>query len=266
MAFWLRITEVDSCSIFFLVYLSIRSAWMMKACDVVGDQCLCMWFSFPYIDASVVFCADYTVFSFFIDTFLICLFSSIAWVLFVFPLASLLTLLFIFSWIACVVFPCLSLWIARAYSVARSWILGVYNEMLPAACSGLHEIFHLPLSFSPYPVCICSSKKQTEAERQKIVSEFEQLHQFLKDQEQLLLARLGELEREFVKSQEEKSSEVSKGISVLNKVIADLEEKCQQPASDFLQVRHIINPVGSLSMEGKGSASQRTIICEINAS
>ncbi|KYO29215.1 hypothetical protein Y1Q_0005907 [Alligator mississippiensis] len=84
--------------------------------------------------------------------------------------------------------------------------------------------------------------KQTEAERQKIVSEFEQLHQFLKDQEQLLLARLGELEREFVKSQEEKSSEVSKGISVLNKVIADLEEKCQQPASDFLQdIRRILN-------------------------
>ncbi|XP_014453046.2 zinc finger protein RFP-like isoform X2 [Alligator mississippiensis] len=82
----------------------------------------------------------------------------------------------------------------------------------------------------------------TEAERQKIVSEFEQLHQFLKDQEQLLLARLGELEREFVKSQEEKSSEVSKGISVLNKVIADLEEKCQQPASDFLQdIRRILN-------------------------
>ncbi|XP_026503082.1 tripartite motif-containing protein 15-like, partial [Terrapene carolina triunguis] len=90
--------------------------------------------------------------------------------------------------------------------------------------------------------------KQTEAERQKIMSEFEQLHQFLREQEQLLLARLAELDREIVKLQDENVIRLSKEISRLSEQISELEGKCRQPASEFLQD---IRSTMSRSEEGK---------------
>ncbi|XP_050775707.1 zinc finger protein RFP-like [Gopherus flavomarginatus] len=77
--------------------------------------------------------------------------------------------------------------------------------------------------------------KQTEAERQTIMSEFEQLHQFLREQERLLLARLAELDQEIVKLQDENVTKLSKEISHLSELISELEGKCRQPASEFLQ-------------------------------
>ncbi|XP_044837930.1 zinc finger protein RFP-like isoform X1 [Mauremys mutica] len=74
-----------------------------------------------------------------------------------------------------------------------------------------------------------------EAERQKIVSEFEQLRQFLEEQERLLLAQLEELDKEIVKLQDENVSKVSEEISRLSDLISEIEEKYQQPTSQFLQ-------------------------------
>ncbi|KAM7145805.1 zinc finger protein RFP-like [Macrochelys suwanniensis] len=74
-----------------------------------------------------------------------------------------------------------------------------------------------------------------EAERQKIVSEFEQLRQFLEEQERLLLARLEELDKEIVKIQDENVTKVSEEISRLSDLISQMEGKCQQPTSEFLQ-------------------------------
>ncbi|NXK51451.1 TRI10 protein, partial [Chauna torquata] len=77
---------------------------------------------------------------------------------------------------------------------------------------------------------------QTEAERQKIVSEFRQLRRFLKDQEVVLLARLGELDREVMRRQEEEETKMSGKISLLNILICEMEKKLEQPTSGFLQV------------------------------
>nr|XP_032637594.1 zinc finger protein RFP-like isoform X2 [Chelonoidis abingdonii] len=74
-----------------------------------------------------------------------------------------------------------------------------------------------------------------EAERQKIVSEFEQLRQFLEEQERLLLAQLEELDKEIVKIQDEYVTKLSEEISRLSDLISEIEEKCQQPTSEFLQ-------------------------------
>ncbi|XP_050777127.1 uncharacterized protein LOC127033274 isoform X3 [Gopherus flavomarginatus] len=74
-----------------------------------------------------------------------------------------------------------------------------------------------------------------EAERQKIVSEFEQLRQFLEEQERLLLAQLEELDKEILKIQDENVTKLSKEISQLSDLISEIEEKCQQPTSEFLQ-------------------------------
>ncbi|CAM4650629.1 unnamed protein product [Lepidochelys olivacea] len=74
-----------------------------------------------------------------------------------------------------------------------------------------------------------------EAERQKIMSEFEQLRQFLDEQERLLLAQLEELDKEIVKIQDENVTKRSEKISRLGDLISEIEEKCQQPTSEFLQ-------------------------------
>uniref|UniRef100_A0A8C3HBV9 Zinc finger protein RFP n=1 Tax=Chrysemys picta bellii TaxID=8478 RepID=A0A8C3HBV9_CHRPI len=87
---------------------------------------------------------------------------------------------------------------------------------------------------SPCPIFI---QKQTQTERQKIVSEFQQLRQFLEEQERLLLAQLEKLDEEIVRIQNENVSKLSKQISRLSELISELEGKCQKPVSEFLQVR-----------------------------
>nr|XP_032630238.1 tripartite motif-containing protein 15-like [Chelonoidis abingdonii] len=89
---------------------------------------------------------------------------------------------------------------------------------------------HVPDQPLPYFI-----QKQTQSERQKIVSEFQQLQQFLEEQERLLLAQLEKLDEEIVRIQNENVSKLSKQISHLNELISELEGKCQKPASEFLQ-------------------------------
>uniref|UniRef100_A0A452HW00 Zinc finger protein RFP-like n=1 Tax=Gopherus agassizii TaxID=38772 RepID=A0A452HW00_9SAUR len=73
--------------------------------------------------------------------------------------------------------------------------------------------------------------------RQKIVSEFQQLREFLEEQERLLLAQLEKLDEEIVRIQNENVSKLSEEISRLSELISEMEGKCQKPASEFLQVR-----------------------------
>uniref|UniRef100_A0A8C0IW62 RING-type E3 ubiquitin transferase n=1 Tax=Chelonoidis abingdonii TaxID=106734 RepID=A0A8C0IW62_CHEAB len=84
---------------------------------------------------------------------------------------------------------------------------------------------------------LISLNKQTQTERRKIVSEFQQLPQFLEEQERLLLAQLEKLDEEIVRFQNENVSKLSQRISHLSELVSELEEKCQKPASEFLQVR-----------------------------
>ncbi|XP_062454571.1 E3 ubiquitin-protein ligase TRIM7-like isoform X3 [Rhea pennata] len=76
---------------------------------------------------------------------------------------------------------------------------------------------------------------QTEAERQKIVSEFRQLRRFLKEQELVLLARLGELDKEIMRRQEEEEAKMAGRISLLNILICEMERSLEQPPSKFMQ-------------------------------
>ncbi|XP_037769381.1 zinc finger protein RFP-like [Chelonia mydas] len=77
--------------------------------------------------------------------------------------------------------------------------------------------------------------KQLQTERQKLVSEVQQLHQLLKEQEQLLLARLEELNKEIEKRRAEYVAKLSEEISSFSHLISEMEQKCQLPASEFLQ-------------------------------
>ncbi|XP_075765614.1 zinc finger protein RFP-like [Pelodiscus sinensis] len=77
--------------------------------------------------------------------------------------------------------------------------------------------------------------KQTQAERQKIVAEFQQLRQFLEEQERLLLAQLEKLDEEIGRLQTDTVRKLSVQISHLSEGISELEGTCQKPASEFLQ-------------------------------
>ncbi|CAM5098943.1 unnamed protein product [Natator depressus] len=77
--------------------------------------------------------------------------------------------------------------------------------------------------------------KQLQTEKQKIVSEVQQLHQLLKEQEQLLLAQLEELNKEIVKRRAEYVAKLSEEISSFSHLISEMEQKCQLPVSEFLQ-------------------------------
>uniref|UniRef100_A0A8D0GP36 Uncharacterized protein n=1 Tax=Sphenodon punctatus TaxID=8508 RepID=A0A8D0GP36_SPHPU len=74
-----------------------------------------------------------------------------------------------------------------------------------------------------------------DTEGQKIVFDFEQLHQFLEKQKHLFLAQLGELHQDIEKGQKENVAKLSEEISRLSDLIMELEGKCQQPANEFLQ-------------------------------
>ncbi|XP_014382330.1 E3 ubiquitin-protein ligase TRIM39-like [Alligator sinensis] len=77
--------------------------------------------------------------------------------------------------------------------------------------------------------------EKIKVERQKTVSEFHQLHQFLEKQEQHLLAWLEEVERDIAETEKKNTTRLSEEISLLSDLIREMEEKCQQPASDLLQ-------------------------------
>ncbi|KAM7145570.1 zinc finger protein RFP-like [Macrochelys suwanniensis] len=77
--------------------------------------------------------------------------------------------------------------------------------------------------------------RKIRTERMKIVSEFQQLQQFLEEQERLLLAQLEKLDKEIVKMQNVNVSKLSQEISRLSELISEMEGKCQKPASEFLQ-------------------------------
>lgn len=74
-------------------------------------------------------------------------------------------------------------------------------------------------------------------EREKIVWEFEQLYHSLKEHEYRLLARLEELDLAIYNSINGAITQFSCNISHLSSLIAQLEEKQQQPTRELLQVR-----------------------------
>ncbi|XP_019354655.1 E3 ubiquitin-protein ligase TRIM15-like [Alligator mississippiensis] len=90
--------------------------------------------------------------------------------------------------------------------------------------------------------CQCHEEKtsrelmrQMELERQLVVSECTRLSQLLTQEKCLLLARLGDLDKEIIRRKEENASRLQEENVCLGALITELEWKCQQPAPQFLQ-------------------------------
>ncbi|XP_072213864.1 E3 ubiquitin-protein ligase TRIM7-like [Excalfactoria chinensis] len=96
--------------------------------------------------------------------------------------------------------------------------------------------------------------EKTSIERQKVLGVFEGLRLFLEEQEHHLLAQLENMERDVEKTQEENVTILTKEISHLDTIIQEVEEKCQQPASEFLQ-----DIKSTLSRLGKENFQQPTL-------
>nr|XP_008103971.1 PREDICTED: zinc finger protein RFP-like [Anolis carolinensis] len=77
--------------------------------------------------------------------------------------------------------------------------------------------------------------EKTQREKDKAVAAFKLMHQFLEEQERNLLAKMEEVEREISAKGEEHLARLSEELSSLSKLIQEMEEKHQQPASELLQ-------------------------------
>nr|XP_034963620.1 zinc finger protein RFP-like [Zootoca vivipara] len=77
--------------------------------------------------------------------------------------------------------------------------------------------------------------KLTETERLKTVEKFKELHQFPEEQEKHRLNHVEEVEKEIARRRDEQLARLSRKLSSLEKIIQEMEEKRQQPASELLQ-------------------------------
>nr|XP_016847385.1 PREDICTED: zinc finger protein RFP isoform X3 [Anolis carolinensis] len=84
-------------------------------------------------------------------------------------------------------------------------------------------------------------KVKTQRAKEKTVATFMHLHQFLEEQERNLLDQMEKVEKEISAKWEEHLARLSEELSSLSKLIQEIEEKNQQPASELLQdIKHFM--------------------------
>uniref|UniRef100_A0A670ZF24 B30.2/SPRY domain-containing protein n=1 Tax=Pseudonaja textilis TaxID=8673 RepID=A0A670ZF24_PSETE len=77
--------------------------------------------------------------------------------------------------------------------------------------------------------------RKVEDRRQLIINEFEELHLFLADEQDILMQRLENEEREILQKLKENVTELSEQRFALNSLITEIEEKCLQSGMDMLK-------------------------------
>nr|XP_056699936.1 uncharacterized protein LOC130472585 [Euleptes europaea] len=77
--------------------------------------------------------------------------------------------------------------------------------------------------------------KQTTGEKQEMTAKFRQLHSFLEEKEKLFLAQMEEVEKEVARKRDQHLARLSEELCCLEILNREMEEKCQQPASELLQ-------------------------------
>ncbi|XP_053235201.1 zinc finger protein RFP-like isoform X2 [Podarcis raffonei] len=128
-------------------------------------------------------------------------------------------------------------------------------EVLGRVCKRHQEPLKLFCEDDQAPICVVCDKskehrkhkvipkeeafeeyqKQTDMERQEIMADFKQLHQFLEEQEHLLLAQLKELDDEIKNCRNQYIAKLCEEMASLDNLMRQLEEKQKQPVTEFLQ-------------------------------
>ena len=88
----------------------------------------------------------------------------------------------------------------------------------------------------PFQPAACLLQDDVQTEKQKLEAEFNQIHEFLEKIEHFLIIMLKKFDKEIVQKRDGVATKLSKEINRLDALITEAEEKCQQPASEFLQV------------------------------
>ncbi|CAM5104363.1 unnamed protein product, partial [Natator depressus] len=78
-------------------------------------------------------------------------------------------------------------------------------------------------------------QEKVENRRQLTMCEFKKLHQFLSEEEQLLLQQLAEEEMETLQRLQDNITKLSEQSAALQQLITEVEEKCLQPAAELLK-------------------------------
>ncbi|XP_053150138.1 E3 ubiquitin-protein ligase TRIM39-like isoform X2 [Hemicordylus capensis] len=137
--------------------------------------------------------------------------------------------------------------LAKEFSVQQvgGWrVCGRHQEPLKLFCQDdeapLCVVCHLSKEHRAHTVVPAQEaaqeyKNQIVAERQKAVAQFRELHQFLEEQETLLLTRIEDMEKEIAGRRDGHMITLSEELSSLDKIIQETEEKCEQTASELLQ-------------------------------
>lgn len=86
------------------------------------------------------------------------------------------------------------------------------------------------------PLHCISLQEKVQQERKKVALDVKELQRFVEQQERLLLGRLEKLDQEIVRRKEENLAKILEEMSSISEQIRELEEKCQQPPCEFLQV------------------------------
>ncbi|EMP26942.1 HEAT repeat-containing protein 7B2 [Chelonia mydas] len=81
----------------------------------------------------------------------------------------------------------------------------------------------------------CYLEEKVRAQRKLIVAEFAKRHQVLEEEEQLLVCRLEQEEEETLQKLRENAAFLVEQSSSLAQLITEIEQKCQQPATDLLK-------------------------------
>lgn len=80
-------------------------------------------------------------------------------------------------------------------------------------------------------------QNRTKKEKQAIQTHFTDLHQFLDKEETFLVTRLEMLTKEIIKKKADYAAELTDALALYDGFIYEMEEKCKQPADEFLNVR-----------------------------
>ncbi|XP_030066112.1 E3 ubiquitin-protein ligase TRIM39 [Microcaecilia unicolor] len=76
---------------------------------------------------------------------------------------------------------------------------------------------------------------ETDIKRQKLVSEFEELHQFLNKEKQILLSRLEEKKMMIFQRIRKNVTQLEEQCSTIMRLISEIEKKTQQPSAELLK-------------------------------
>nr|XP_033772322.1 E3 ubiquitin-protein ligase TRIM39-like isoform X2 [Geotrypetes seraphini] len=99
---------------------------------------------------------------------------------------------------------------------------------------------HRSHSVIPTEEAVQEYKCETKTKREKIQSEFEELHQFLNEEQRILLSRLEEEEKEILQKVRDNVTQLEDQSSSLKKLISEIEEKSQQSATELLKDAKVI--------------------------